>query len=69
MKLKRRLGDAGGGIRSGFYGQMHWRAKLTDQEVELIRQLHEGGMGVTAIARKFEVSKSHVSRITRYLAR
>ena len=50
-------------------GQMHWRAKLTDREVELMRQLHDDGMRVTEIAIKFGVSKSHVSRITRYLSR
>ncbi len=51
------------------FGQMHWRAKLTDREVELMRQLHEDGMRVTEIAVKFDISKSHVSRITRYLSR
>ena len=50
-------------------GQTHWRAKLTDREVELMRQLHEDGMRVTEIAAKFDISKSHVSRITRYLSR
>ncbi len=50
-------------------GQTHWRAKLTDREIELIRQLHEDGMSVTEIAIKFDISKSHVSRITRYLSR
>lgn len=48
---------------------LHWRAKLTNEDVELIRQLHEGGMGVTAIAKKFSVHKSHISRVTRYRAR
>lgn len=50
-------------------GQLHWRAKLSNQEIELIRQLHDGGMGVTAIAKKFSVHKSHISRVTRYRVR
>lgn len=50
-------------------GQMHPAAKLTDREVELIRRLHEDGMGVREIARKFEVSHTQVWRIVRYLSR
>lgn len=50
-------------------GQLHWRSKLTNREIELIRELHETGMGVIAIAKKFGVSKSHISRVTRYHAR
>lgn len=47
-------------------GQYHHRAKLTDHDVELIRQLHEEGMSYTTIARKFDVSRSMVGRICRF---
>lgn len=47
-------------------GQDHHRAKLTDRDVELIRQLHDGGMTYAEIARKFEVSRSLVGRICRF---
>ncbi|MGV8955308.1 MAG: hypothetical protein ACOH2M_29700 [Cypionkella sp.] len=47
-------------------GEDHPRAKLTDGEVELVRQLNEGGMGYGTIALKFEVSKSAVAWICRY---
>ena len=47
-------------------GQDHHRAKLTDRDVELIRQLHDGGMTYAEIARKFEVSRSLVGCICRF---
>jgi hypothetical protein len=47
-------------------GEDHPNAKLTDSEVELVRQLHEGGMIYADLAEKFEVSKWSISRICRY---
>lgn len=47
-------------------GEDHPNAKLTDAEVELIRQLHEEGVSYETLARKFEVSKWAVGRICRY---
>ena len=47
-------------------GQKHHRAKLTDRDVELIRQLHEEGMTYDTISRKFEVSRSLVGCICRF---
>lgn len=47
-------------------GEDHRSAKLTDGEVEQIRRLHEGGMGYSRIAVKFEISKSSVALICRY---
>jgi DNA invertase Pin-like site-specific DNA recombinase len=45
-------------------GQDHHNAKLTDHEVELIRELHaEKAMGYRKLAQKFEVSKSLVREI------
>lgn len=45
-------------------GQEHHNAKLTDREVELIREIHERGeMGYARLAAKFEVSKSAIQHI------
>lgn len=51
-------------------GQSHARARLTDGEVEMIRQLHESGeLGYRRIARKFEISKRHVRDLVHYRRR
>jgi len=47
-------------------GEDHPHAKLTDAEVELIRQLNEEGMHYEQLAEKFEISKWTVGRICRY---
>ena len=47
-------------------GETHHRAKLTDEDVELIRLLRESGMKIKEIARKFECSPSNISEITNY---
>lgn len=44
-------------------GETHHRAKLTDQDVDLIRELHDEGLSYREIAVKFEVSKSTVRDI------
>jgi len=55
--------------RGNRVGEDHPRAKLSDHEVELIRELHEGGMSCAEIARKFEVAKSTVSLIVNFKRR
>ncbi len=50
-------------------GDSHGRAVFTDHEVELMRQLREGGMKLKEIAEKFETTKGHVSRICNYTRR
>lgn len=51
-------------------GETHQRAKLTDRDVELIRQLYESGaMGCQKLANKFEISKRQIQRIVRYQQR
>lgn len=47
-------------------GEDHPLARLTDGEVELIRQLHEEGMSYAVLAEKFEVSRWAIGRICRY---
>lgn len=41
-------------------GEDHGRAKLTDHEVELVRQLKEGGMSAAEIAEKMEITVRYV---------
>lgn len=47
-------------------GEDHQNARLTNDEVELIRQLNADGMGYGQIAKKFDVSKALVAKICRY---
>jgi DNA-binding NarL/FixJ family response regulator len=50
-------------------GETHHRAKLTDDDVELIRLLREGGMKVKEIAKKFECTPQNISTIVHYRSR
>lgn len=47
-------------------GESHHRAKVSDHDVELMRELHEEGMKVSEIARKFDCARSTVSDIVHY---
>lgn len=47
-------------------GEDHQNAKLTNEEVERIREPHQEGLGYKALATKFEVSKWTIGRICRY---
>ena len=44
-------------------GQDHPRARLTDHDCELIRQLRDQGFTYLDIAQRFEVSKATVAKI------
>lgn len=50
-------------------GERHPRARLSDDDVRLVRELHELGLGYHQIAQKFEVSKSSVRDICCYRTR
>ena len=50
-------------------GDSHHNARLTDHEIELMRQLRAEGMKVRELARKFGVSKGYVSKVVAYLIR
>ena len=50
-------------------GETHHRAKLTDDDVELIRLLREGGMKVKEIAKNFECTPQNISTIVNYRSR
>ena len=50
-------------------GQKHHNARITDHEVELVRQLRRDGMSVRDVAAKMGISKGYVSRLSRNLCR
>ncbi len=47
-------------------GETHGRAKLSDHEIDLVRQLKEEGMPATEIAAKMEISKRYVYKLVNY---
>ena len=51
-----------GGLR---VGEDHQCAKLTDHEVDQIRDFHESGIGYRRLAKMFEVSRSLIRYIVR----
>lgn len=56
--------------RAGKTGEDNARAKLTNGEVDMIRNLHEQhGMTYAALADKFDVSVSLIGKICRYQRR
>ena len=57
--------------RTGNYerGERHHRAKLTDAEVELFRQLVESGVSQKDACEKFEISEGHGSKLMSYSQR
>lgn len=50
-------------------GQDHHGAKLTDAEVELIRELRDEGWTYACLAEKFETSKDTIAAICTYRRR
>jgi DNA invertase Pin-like site-specific DNA recombinase len=50
-------------------GQDHQRAKVTDRDVELIRQMHDEGMSYRVLASKFELSTSTLWAICNFVKR
>lgn len=59
MKAKKRAAS------SDRIGELNWRAKLTIEQVQVIRQLRQSGLGSTVIAKQFGVSHGTVSDILR----
>lgn len=62
QKITRMVGRTEAGRPSG---ESHPMAKISDRDVDLIRQLHEEGLGYRAIARKFELSRYTVRDIVK----
>ena len=51
-------------------GERHPKARLSDQDVEMIRVLHEEhGLGYGQLAEKFEAPRSTVRDVCKYLTR
>lgn len=51
-------------------GESHHRAKLTDEQVDEMRELHEEqGIGYRTLAKQFNVSKRTVRDIVQYKTR
>jgi len=44
-------------------GELHFHAKLSDADVDLIHELRDGGMSLSMIAKKFGVQKAAVWKI------
>lgn len=56
--------------RGRHIGEGHHSSRLTDHEVDLMRELYEEhGVGLTELARKFEITKPAVWRIVTYRTR
>lgn len=52
------------------YGETHWKAELTDHEVDLMRGLHEeDGWGYRRLSKTFEVPRETVRSIVNYRTR
>lgn len=64
--MRKRVGINERGLR---VGEDHQNARLTDAEVELVRELHREGMSYGRLAAKFEVSKSLIRYIVQYKRR
>lgn len=47
-------------------GETHGRAKLSDHEIDLVRQLKEEGMPAPEIAEKMEISKRYVYKLVNF---
>lgn len=48
-------------------GQNHWNARLTDDQVEEIRDLHElQNLSYGQLAKQFDTSKEAIAKICRY---
>lgn len=47
-------------------GESHHRAKLTDEDIERIRSLHEDGMTYSALAGIFNMAVSSIAKICRF---
>lgn len=50
-------------------GETHQNARLTNHEIDLIHELHDGGMSYGALAEKFECSKSAIADVCKFRRR
>ena len=64
--MKKQIGINERGLR---IGEDHQNAKLTDAEVDMVRELHAEGLSYKTLALKFDVSKSLIRYIVQYKRR
>ncbi|EPT9730488.1 TPA: hypothetical protein PX800_003781 [Vibrio cholerae] len=57
------------GLKNRYCGENSPSCKLSDEDVEFIRQLHEEGLACSSIAEKFEVSPSYVNVLVNFKSR
>lgn len=57
------------GVSFALFNEYHPQCKYSSHDIELIRQLHDEGLGVNEIARKFEISHQMVSEYVNYTTR
>lgn len=51
------------------YGAAHPKAKLTDQEIDRMREMSEAGWSYNQLATAFEISKGGVAKIVKCVRR
>lgn len=61
--MKRRL--VGVDANGNRVGEDHPKARLSDHDIDLIRQLHDEGLGYRTLARKFECDKSTIRDVVK----
>lgn len=64
--MRKQIGINERGLR---VGEDHQNAKLTDAEVDMIRELHHEGLSYKTLAVKFDVSKSLIRYIVQFKRR
>lgn len=64
IKLQRAISDCGRII-----GESHPRAKLTDKQVDMLRDLNDEGIGYRRLAKMFNLPRSTVACICQYTRR
>lgn len=57
------------GIKLAKTGQYHHSARISDEDVEMCRKLHEARMPIKVIAEKMEITRYHVENIVYYRRR
>ena len=57
------------GLGGRYFGSNHHQSKLSDHEVDLIRELHDEGLSIRSIANKMEVDRRAISQIVEYRCR
>jgi DNA invertase Pin-like site-specific DNA recombinase len=49
-------------------GETHHKAKLTEEDIPMIRQLHKEGMSTRELARKFDVTQRAIYQVVAFIS-